>query len=286
MVLHGESSYGTVRAGSGESVPSQPVNPDVQALNELKTGYSPSVHNEYLHMKPEEIPALFGVTDFYSDKLELLTDDKLTAPHGCWTKLGDRAQGWGIRGTYERFHGWKRTFVYKADESSEGNRNWVMTVHAFIGSDNYVKPVYKCSVFEDKDNYNPRPSCIPLASSFTDISRKEPEPLPVDPAQVESRAKELEAIASDPNFFSILERQDYNPYGLPPSSGIASDTNRNLRADVWNEKFTRMKARSPGGKEYTWSICNHCGMVYKGSTTTKTLGAHKCGCGCKLASSS
>ncbi|TVU24076.1 hypothetical protein EJB05_26472 [Eragrostis curvula] len=226
---------------------------------------SPYPQPEYLKRKPEEIPldSPTGVRCFYGDNIDLLTRDKLSTPHGCWTKL-DRGQGWGHRHRGllpERFDSWERTYVYKANESSEHNRNWLMTVHASIDDNNYVKPLYRCYVFEDMDNYNPRPKCAPLPS-FMDILNKEQKAiLDVDPEQVESRAEILEAIASNPTYFSLLEHHDYNPYGLPRSSGIASDTNRHLRADVWKDKFTRIKARGPDGKEYTWSICNHCGMT-------------------------
>ncbi|KAL6846993.1 hypothetical protein ACP4OV_022846 [Aristida adscensionis] len=260
MVLSdGSHGFGT---GSAESLPSKRVNPDFEALEILSLEAlrrSTQLHNERLHMKPEDIPGPsrgFGIKYFYSDNLDLLTLDKIDTPHGSW-KLPDRGQGWGIS-LKDAWYGWKRTFVFKPSQPGKSNKAWRMIVYSIFSDDKYIKPLYRCEIFEVSNSYDPRPKCV----SLFDPTGYDLVPLQADP-ETESFAQYLEAMGTNPNLLPFVEHQDYK-----------------------KEKFQTIRARGPDGKDIKWSICNHCGMVYKGIPNKAVQDNHKCKCGCNLAPNS
>jgi len=207
---------------------------------------SAPLNNEFLKMKPEDIPCNDpGTKAFYVDDLCLLTNDKMNITDDeCWEKL-ERGQGWGIADDTGEWAGWARTFVYKGTQPSNSNKNWFLKVYTVFDANGYVKPLYECHVFEDY-NCNPHPKCVSQVSA-ADVDN--PDTIQVDPVKVESIAKHLEAIATDPNLLPYGERQDHNAYPSWfrfPSIGV----DKSLKAEVWTSGlFSRIKARLPDGRE-------------------------------------
>jgi len=263
---------------------------DALTLGELTLAQlrSSRVNNEFLKMKPEDI-VRGGVSKnskiFYVDDLCILTDDKMkTTDDEYWEKVRERGQGWGIAGD-AGWEGWKRIFVYKPRQPSNSNKNWFLEVFAAFEGNGYVKPLYACYVFEAY-NCNPPPKCVSQVSA---AHADNPFTIQENPVEVESLARKLEAMATNAKLLpfgygehgSMEERQILQ--FLFPSIGV----DKSLRAEVWKSgKFSRIKARRPDGSEICWSLCNHCGMVYKGSTLPAGLEKHKCDCSCRLAPNS
>jgi len=141
-------------------------------------------------------------------------------------------------------------------------------------------PLYMCYVFEYY-NYIPLRKCV---SQLSAANVDNPDTIQENPVEVESLAKKLEAMTTNPNLlpFGYGERSLTDMFWFP-SFGV----DKSLRAEVWKSgKFSRIKARRPDGSEICWSLCNHCGMVYKGSTLPAGLEKHKCDCRCGLAPNS